>query len=113
MSAPIWRFTLDAGVAGPQAALGVLMPSVDRVGRQFPLTLAALLPGVPAHPVAEDTFAALEELALDALEDLPRDALLARLAQIATPSGGDRPAGRRAAAAGGRPSDVGTDADAV
>ncbi len=28
-------------MAGPEAVTGVLMPSVDRVGRQFPLTLAA------------------------------------------------------------------------
>jgi len=40
LTAPIWRFLLPAGCAGPAMA-GVLMPSVDRVGRSFPLTIAA------------------------------------------------------------------------
>ena len=37
---PLWRFALAAGVCGPEAVVGVLMPSIDRVGRYFPLTLA-------------------------------------------------------------------------
>lgn len=41
LEAPIWRFALAPGLCGPDAALGVLLPSVDRVGRYFPLTLAA------------------------------------------------------------------------
>lgn len=40
--APIWRFALLPGDCGPDAALGLWMPSVDRVGRQFPLTFAAV-----------------------------------------------------------------------
>lgn len=32
MTAPIWRFTLSPGLAGPEKVMGVLMPSVDRVG---------------------------------------------------------------------------------
>ncbi len=44
MEAPIWRFLLPAGACGAQAALGVWLPSVDRVGRQFPLALCALAP---------------------------------------------------------------------
>lgn len=90
MTAPIWRFTLDAGLAGPLAAQGVLMPSVDRVGRQFPLTLARLLPGRPgvaaADAAAHDAFAALEEVALDALDDrMTRDRLSRLLAAIPVP----------------------------
>ena len=34
---------LGPGVCGPQAAVGVVMPSIDRVGRYFPLTVAVLL----------------------------------------------------------------------
>ena len=49
MMAPIWRFALAPGVAGPLPMLGVMMPSVDRVGRQFPLTLAA--PMAEASPL--------------------------------------------------------------
>jgi len=41
---PLWRFLLAPGVCGAQAMTGVLMPSVDRVGRYFPLTVAHVLP---------------------------------------------------------------------
>jgi type VI secretion system protein ImpM len=40
--APIWRFALAPGVCGPDAALGLWMASIDRIGRQFPLTFAAV-----------------------------------------------------------------------
>lgn len=40
---PLWRFMVAPGVCGPQAAVGVVMPSIDRVGRYFPLTVAVLL----------------------------------------------------------------------
>jgi type VI secretion system protein ImpM len=39
MAAPVWRFLLPAGAAGPTAACGVLLPSVDSAGRLFPLSL--------------------------------------------------------------------------
>lgn len=90
MSAPIWRFALAPGLAGRHKTLGVLMPSVDRVGRRFPLTLMAALdtPG----PVALDHFredalyARLEELALAALDDaMTRDRLEGDLAALAAP----------------------------
>lgn len=89
-SAPIWRFALSPGLAGAAAVLGVMMMSVDRVGRQFPLTLASPLPDGQAAAAALTaggaTFAALDALALDALEDtMTRDVLAARLAGIAVP----------------------------
>jgi len=37
---PIWRFALTAGAIDQARWLGVLIPSFDRVGRQFPLTIA-------------------------------------------------------------------------
>ena len=40
---PLWRFVLAPGVCGPNAAAGVVMPSIDRVGRYFPLAVVALL----------------------------------------------------------------------
>jgi type VI secretion system protein ImpM len=43
LTMPIWRFVLMPGLLGPSGWAGVLMPSVDRVGRQFPLTAAAPL----------------------------------------------------------------------
>lgn len=42
LKAPVWRFVLAAGSCGPEAVLGLMLPSVDRVGRYFPLTLAAV-----------------------------------------------------------------------
>jgi type VI secretion system protein ImpM len=64
MEAPVWRFALPAGACGPEAALGLWMPSVDRAGRHFPLTIAA-------------TFAAAgpDEAWLDLAEDAGRTAL--------------------------------------
>jgi type VI secretion system protein ImpM len=41
LKAPIWRFALMPGAIDDRHWFGVLMPSVDRVGRQFPLTFAA------------------------------------------------------------------------
>lgn len=90
MSAPIWRFCLSPGLAGPQKVIGVLMPSVDRVGRRFPLTLMAPLqtPG-PAqldHFSEEALFVRLEDMALDALDDtMTRERLEAELATVAPP----------------------------
>ncbi len=40
LEAPLWFFALGPNVIGPNPWLGVLMPSVDAVGRYFPLTLA-------------------------------------------------------------------------
>ncbi|GLX12099.1 MULTISPECIES: type VI secretion system-associated protein TagF [Pseudomonas] len=41
---PLWRFAVAPGLLGPDAVCGVMMPSVDRVGRYFPLTIALPLP---------------------------------------------------------------------
>jgi type VI secretion system protein ImpM len=40
LQAPVWRFALPPGGCGDGAALGVWLPSVDSVGRYFPLTIA-------------------------------------------------------------------------
>jgi type VI secretion system protein ImpM len=42
LEAPVWRFALSAGLCGGRAVLGLMLPSVDRAGRYFPLTFAAL-----------------------------------------------------------------------
>lgn len=87
MSAPIWRFTLSAELAGPSAIQGVLMPSVDKVGRMFPLTLMVPLSTVSdlsaAHHDATDFFATLEDIALETLDgDLSRADLKHKLVSI-------------------------------
>jgi type VI secretion system protein ImpM len=73
LTSPIWRFGLSPGVCGPQATAGVLMPSVDRVGRYFPLTIATSQTGA-VNPlqlpgVADRWFDAAEGIALRALDD--------------------------------------------
>jgi type VI secretion system protein ImpM len=40
-NAPVWRFALTQGVLSAHPWFGILMPSGDRVGRQYPLTFAA------------------------------------------------------------------------
>src|ERR687890_132230 len=42
MAAPVWRFVLPPGACGPALAAGVVLPSVDAVGRLFPLALAVV-----------------------------------------------------------------------
>jgi type VI secretion system protein ImpM len=46
--APIVRFWLAPGLLGDASWTGLVMPSMDRVGRHFPLTLA--WPGLPLAP---------------------------------------------------------------
>ncbi|MBI1206684.1 MAG: type VI secretion system-associated protein TagF [Azospirillum sp.] len=64
---PVWRFALSAGVCGAAAMAGILMPSSDRVGRPYPLTLAATLdPGCDVAALmvaAADWFGGAEHLA--------------------------------------------------
>jgi type VI secretion system protein ImpM len=84
LTAPIWRFLLSAGICGQGPMLGIMMPSVDRVGRYFPLTLAVTVvdSATPAKAMltAGAWFDEVEQLALSALED---DADLDRIDQQA------------------------------
>lgn len=43
LAAPIWRFWLGSRIAGTATA-GAVMPSVDRIGRYFPLSVCAAAP---------------------------------------------------------------------
>jgi type VI secretion system protein ImpM len=71
LASPFWRFALAPGVCGPEAWMGVLMPSADRVGRPFPFTVALPRPAAPLacrralH--ARSWFDAVERLMLAAL----------------------------------------------
>jgi len=42
MEAPVWHFAFAAGVCGAGAAVGLWLPSTDKAGRLFPLTIAAV-----------------------------------------------------------------------
>jgi type VI secretion system protein ImpM len=81
-SAPIWRFWLGPALCG-EAFAGAFMPSVDALGRMFPLTLigASAGAGALAPPDAEPReqwFTTVEALLLDALDP---DASLEELAK--------------------------------
>lgn len=91
LSAPVWRFLVPAGMFSRSGWIGLIVPSVDRVGRYFPLTLAA-----PLQDDGLDTPATLakalgwldtlEALALEALApDLDFEAFDRRLAGLALP----------------------------
>ncbi|WP_343079612.1 type VI secretion system-associated protein TagF [Ostreiculturibacter nitratireducens] len=72
LSAPIWRFTLASGAVGERGLVGIVMPSVDRVGRRYPLTLGAQFVGRNAalvHFANRQTFENLEDLALSVLDE--------------------------------------------
>jgi type VI secretion system protein ImpM len=75
LASPPWRFVLSPGVLnGIEGAwAGVLMASVDRVGRYFPLTIAAPLGTLPTSASALDALLGwlhqLEDAAADALHD--------------------------------------------
>ena len=92
LASPAWRFALLPGAMADDGGLrvGVLVPSVDRVGRYFPLVVvSAPLP----RPVDGAQVAALwqwagqlEEIAVQALQDdWTADTLDAALANAPTP----------------------------
>jgi type VI secretion system protein ImpM len=94
LSSPSWRFLLMPGVlpgtAGASGWAGVLMPSVDRVGRYFPLTLVLPLGDGPSNTAQMAALwgwlARLDELARDALhDDWSADRLEEELARMALP----------------------------
>lgn len=71
LTSPVWRFALSPGVCAPRAVVGVLIPSVDEVGRYFPLTVAHAGPHRPweAYLSGEAWFDAAEQVALSALDE--------------------------------------------
>ena len=73
LAGPLWFFVLGDGVTGARAWLGILMPSVDGVGRYFPFVVAAECM-TPLHDI-DDARAAWQwwrlaaEAALEGLEN--------------------------------------------
>ena len=69
LTSPVWRFACAPGVAGAAPVVGVMAPSVDRVGRYFPLTIVAPLPDdislVSAALDAERFFGRATQLVVD------------------------------------------------
>lgn len=44
LTSPIWRFVFSQGVIDADAWAGIILPSVDRVGRYFPFSVVTRLP---------------------------------------------------------------------
>jgi type VI secretion system protein ImpM len=85
--APVRRFWLAAGLVTRDAWLGLMMPSVDSVGRHFPFTLAVPLPATQGELVdalaGSDWLDAADTLARQVLDpDFGVDALEQALAQM-------------------------------
>src|SRR5688500_5935545 len=73
LRSPIWRFWLGADVCG-RTVTGAFMPSVDGVGRYFPLTILACADAGAAIPPPElepqaAWFGKVERLLLSALDE--------------------------------------------
>ncbi len=91
LTAPIWRFWLGAGLCGTSVT-GAFMPSLDGVGRYFPLTLfvssdeQANIPPPELNP-QEDWFASAEDFLLSTLEqDTTFEAISGALDALGVPS---------------------------
>jgi type VI secretion system protein ImpM len=77
LTGPVWRFVLADGVCGAGGYAGILVPSVDRVGRYFPLTLVTRLAAkqcpLEVACSAGRWFEAAQAVALAALEAADMD----------------------------------------
>lgn len=83
---PAWRFWLGPSLSG-EPMLGALVPSCDRVGRNYPLTLVAMGDFAPPDQDAcEDWFAMVEAFLIGARQGI-RDyqEILDELQQLALP----------------------------
>ena len=91
LAGPIWRFVLSEGACGSGAYAGIVVPSVDRVGRYFPLTMVRQLDsGWNPLDIAvcwAPWFEALEQCACGALDspDLRLNDFIEQVAGIQDP----------------------------
>lgn len=72
LTSPIWRFVFSPGVIDENRWAGILMPSVDQVGRYYPFSVVVQLPEA-INPIdfvstQADWYGSIEELALQALD---------------------------------------------
>lgn len=89
LTSPIWRFVLSPGVIDENMWSGLIMPSVDRVGRYFPISIArpfaARFSPVNFMYTQQQWFQQMEFFCLKALDDdLDIDELVANLDGVQT-----------------------------
>jgi type VI secretion system protein ImpM len=97
LSSPIWSFCGSAGCCGDRPFCGVLMPSQDRIGRYYPLSIMTrLCAGASPFDIAisaTEWFEQMEALALSCLrEGFDFATFDARLAAVPVPSAGAKTA---------------------
>lgn len=71
LTSPAWRFALSPGAGAEQAVVGVMVPSVDEVGRYYPLTLGHCGDHDPwaAYLGGDAWYEAVEQVAVGALAE--------------------------------------------
>ncbi len=82
-SSPIWQFSTAKNFWDTQSWTGLIMPSVDSVGRNFPLVIASSTSSVNAHWLAQAQTIALQALAVEDFKfDIWKSHLLSLFADV-------------------------------
>jgi type VI secretion system protein ImpM len=72
LTSPVWRFVFSPGVLDNNSWSGVMIPSVDKVGRYYPFTVLTKIPAAinPLDFMPQNTnwFDQIENVLIDALE---------------------------------------------
>lgn len=87
LTSPIWRFMISEGCIDSNSWVGVMLPSVDKIGRYFPISI---ITRVPQEVCSLDFLLSnnswleeIESIALQALEgDLTADELLTEISGV-------------------------------
>ena len=86
LTSPIWRFAISDGIFDSAHWAGIMLPSVDRVGRYFPFCIATRVAKAssPLHIIQiNQWFKDMEELAISALHgQLKIDQLAAEINRV-------------------------------
>jgi type VI secretion system protein ImpM len=73
LTSPVYRFVLSPGICGNHGWQGVLMPSVDKIGRYYPMTVSLMdkqnINPFIALQIRNEWFASIERLVFLCLED--------------------------------------------
>ena len=87
LTSPIWRFMFSDGCVDANSWVGIMLPSVDRIGRYFPISIITKIP----HSICSlefllsnnDWLDEIEEIALQALDgDMSADELMDEISEI-------------------------------
>lgn len=72
LTSPIWRFVLSEGVIDESHWAGIMLPSVDQVGRYYPFSIVMPVPSnlspLEFITLQDNWYGSLEDIALQALE---------------------------------------------